>query len=274
MRRMSDASTPTPLVVLVHGAWHGAWCYAALQAELDQRGIASLAIDLPGHGLASKGTDIPATVPALAEFTAGVAQALQLRDVVLVGTSLGGHILGKLALDWLEGAPAPTGLQPRGLMLIGTLGLFPLDPAVAAAIRRSVVETTADAIQRKVAFVLKVQDHITPAWLREEFMMNNSAGAKESLQRLGDYLVAQPETHIIGRGLPALARRLPLAVVWGAQDQAVPVKIGDDAHRELGLPAPVLIEGAGHAPYWERDDLFNPLLAAFVRQSFSSQGGA
>ena len=38
------------MVVLVHGAWHGAWCWAALQSELDSRGIASLAIDLPGHG--------------------------------------------------------------------------------------------------------------------------------------------------------------------------------------------------------------------------------
>ena len=43
-------STSTPIVVLVHGAWHGAWCWAALQTELDYRGIASLAIDLPGHG--------------------------------------------------------------------------------------------------------------------------------------------------------------------------------------------------------------------------------
>ncbi|MGA0194495.1 MAG: alpha/beta fold hydrolase, partial [Ilumatobacteraceae bacterium] len=40
----------SPLVVLVHGAWHGAWCWAPLQTELDRRGIASLAVDLPGHG--------------------------------------------------------------------------------------------------------------------------------------------------------------------------------------------------------------------------------
>ncbi|MEI8266251.1 MAG: alpha/beta fold hydrolase [Betaproteobacteria bacterium] len=272
--RVLEAGEGERCLLFVHGLGARADRWRRNLGAMAALGYRCIAIDLPGHGLASKGTDIPATVPALAEFTASVAQALQLRDVVLVGTSLGGHILGKLALDWLEAAPAPAGLQPRGLMLIGTLGLFPLDPAVAAAIRRSVVETTADAIQRKVAFVLKVQDHITPAWLREEFMMNNSAGAQESLQRLGDYLVAQPETHIIGRRLPALARRIPLSVLWGAQDQAVPVKIGDDAQRELGLPAPVLIEGAGHAPYWERDDVFNPLLAAFARQSFSSHGGA
>ena len=45
----------TPVIVLVHGAWHGAWCWAALQAELDGRGLASLAID--GFGAAI----VPAT---------------------------------------------------------------------------------------------------------------------------------------------------------------------------------------------------------------------
>lgn len=36
-------------IVLVHGAWHGAWCWAPVQAELSARGLASVAIDLPGH---------------------------------------------------------------------------------------------------------------------------------------------------------------------------------------------------------------------------------
>ncbi|MPY95620.1 MAG: alpha/beta fold hydrolase, partial [Acidimicrobiia bacterium] len=41
--------SPRP-IVLVHGACHGAWCWAAVQAELDRRGVPSYAVDLPGHG--------------------------------------------------------------------------------------------------------------------------------------------------------------------------------------------------------------------------------
>jgi pimeloyl-ACP methyl ester carboxylesterase len=153
-------------------------------------------------------------VPALADFTARVAEVLQVRDVVLVGTSLGGHILGQLALQRLAQTvtPSTSGLQPRGLMLIGALGLFPLEPSVAAAICRSVKETSADAIQRKVAFVMKIQDGITPGWLREEYLINNSAGARESFERLGAYLVDQPASDIIG---PRLAAPAPLASVGG-----------------------------------------------------------
>jgi 2-hydroxy-6-oxonona-2,4-dienedioate hydrolase len=274
LTRVLEAGEGERALLFVHGLGARADRWRRNLAQMAAQGYRCIALDLPGHGLAGKGPDIPATVPALADFTAEAARALGLREVVLVGTSLGGHILGQLALDRLAAPEGSAGLHPRGLMLIGTLGLFPLEPAVAAAIRRSVVETTVEAIRRKVAFVLKVQDHITPGWLREEFLMNNSAGAHESLQRLGDYLVAQPETHIIGPRLPAVARRMPLSVVWGALDEAVPVKIGHDAHRELGLPEPVLIDGAGHAPYWERDDLFNPLLKAFADQSFDLRGGA
>lgn len=40
----------SPPIVLVHGAWHGAWCFAGLQHALDELGLPSYAIDLPGHG--------------------------------------------------------------------------------------------------------------------------------------------------------------------------------------------------------------------------------
>ena len=46
------AGTPTKrAVVLVHGSWFGAWCYARLIPLLEAKGITVAAPDLPGHGL-------------------------------------------------------------------------------------------------------------------------------------------------------------------------------------------------------------------------------
>jgi pimeloyl-ACP methyl ester carboxylesterase len=81
------------MVVLVHGLWHGAWCWATLQAELDRRGVPSLAVDLPGHGAS--------TAPAggLHDDAAHVTAVLdQLHDagherIVLVGHSYGGAVI-------------------------------------------------------------------------------------------------------------------------------------------------------------------------------------
>lgn len=81
------------LIVLVHGAWHGAWCWATLQAELDSRGIPSFAVDLPGHG---------ASVEPLGDLQADAALITALlrrlnRPVVLVGHSYGGAVITQAA---------------------------------------------------------------------------------------------------------------------------------------------------------------------------------
>ena len=40
--------------VLVHGSWHGGWCWDLVEQELNSAGYMSVAIDLPGHGLNAK----------------------------------------------------------------------------------------------------------------------------------------------------------------------------------------------------------------------------
>lgn len=83
----------SPLVVLVHGAWHGAWCWAALQTELDRRGIASIAIDLPGHGAST----LPlGDLYGDAQHVADTVTKLN-RPTVLVGHSYGGAVITEAA---------------------------------------------------------------------------------------------------------------------------------------------------------------------------------
>ena len=80
-------------VVLVHGAWHGAWCWASLQAELERRGVPSLAVDLPGHGAST------APLSDLYGDAAEVSNVLTMlrdrgvTDPVLVGHSYGGAVI-------------------------------------------------------------------------------------------------------------------------------------------------------------------------------------
>lgn len=260
--RVLEAGEGDRGVLFVHGLGARADRWRRNLGVLADAGLRCVAIDLPGHGFADKGAGLPATVPELAAWVGAAARELALGETVLVGTSLGAHVLARLALDG--------GVRARGLMLIGPLGLFPLEPEVAGRIRESVVETSLEAIRRKLAFVMKVHDGITPGFVHEEYRVNNSAGARVAFERLGDALVRQPASDAVGADLVGLAARLPLSIVWGAGDEAVPVRIGEDAHRRLGLPAPVLIDGAGHAPYFERPDLFDPLLAAFVARSFAT----
>jgi pimeloyl-ACP methyl ester carboxylesterase len=55
---------------LVHGAWHGGWCWDPLRAELEARGHAVQAPDLPCEDVAADVGDYAAAVPA-ADFVVG-----------------------------------------------------------------------------------------------------------------------------------------------------------------------------------------------------------
>lgn len=91
----ADRTEPlAPLVVLVHGAWHGAWCWATLQDHLDRRGIPSLAVDLPGHGASTAPLgDLHGDAQLVADVVDHWA-----RPVVLVGHSYGGAVITEAAV--------------------------------------------------------------------------------------------------------------------------------------------------------------------------------
>ena len=76
---------------LVHGAWHGAWCWELLVPELEGRGHRAVAVDLPG--------DDPAA--GCAEYATVVCDRLRAEDsdVVLVGHSLGGLTIPLVAAE-------------------------------------------------------------------------------------------------------------------------------------------------------------------------------
>jgi pimeloyl-ACP methyl ester carboxylesterase len=73
--------TSLPGAVLVHGLWHGAWCWDGVRAALAERGVDSLAVELPLTDLAA---DTAATREALDRFG---------RPAVLVGHSYGGAVV-------------------------------------------------------------------------------------------------------------------------------------------------------------------------------------
>jgi len=145
-------------VVLVHGAWHGAWCWEPVVEGLAAEGIDALAVDLPGHG-ADTGSfgDLHSDAARVRE----VLDQQAGRDAVLVGHSYGGAVITEagghpavgrlvflcaLALTASEscvsvaaGDPAAASISHDGRPDLGQAvtpdddGTITLDPALAAA---------------------------------------------------------------------------------------------------------------------------------------------
>lgn len=81
--------------VLVHGAWHGAWCWYKVKTLLEAAGQQVTVIDLPGLGVDTT----PPLEVSLASFQARIVEVLdaQTEPVVLVGHSMGGIAISAAA---------------------------------------------------------------------------------------------------------------------------------------------------------------------------------
>jgi pimeloyl-ACP methyl ester carboxylesterase len=80
-------------VVLVHGAWHGAWVWDRVLPLLRSAGVDAVALDLPGHGAdASPLGDLHADSRAVTRALDGLGSR-GAEPVLLVGHSYGGAVI-------------------------------------------------------------------------------------------------------------------------------------------------------------------------------------
>jgi pimeloyl-ACP methyl ester carboxylesterase len=81
--------------VLVHGSWHGAWCWYKVIPLLEQSGHAAIALDLPGHGrdwTAARDVSMQSYVNKVCAVLDTLAE-----PVILVGHSRGGIVISQTA---------------------------------------------------------------------------------------------------------------------------------------------------------------------------------
>src|SRR5690348_17193003 len=106
--------------LLIHGGWHGAWCWERLEPALRRAGHAVIAPDLPGHGA----DPTPPSPDLPARYAPFVADRLRTapEPVILVGHSSGGMIASEAArlapervaaIVYLAAFLLPPGATPR-----------------------------------------------------------------------------------------------------------------------------------------------------------------
>ena len=120
--------------VLVHGGFHGAWCWERLIPELEARGHQAVAVELPGHGTRA------GEAASLAGYRDAVVELIEPGDV-LVPHSMGGFV-ATVAADAAIDRVRHIVYLAAGLPLEGQ----PMTSAGAGHLSRraSTVELTAD----------------------------------------------------------------------------------------------------------------------------------
>jgi len=252
--RVLEAGSGGKVVVLIHGTGGRADRWVRNIDAVASSGLHVYAVDLPGHGFASKGEGIDCSVPAYARFIAEFMDAMQIAKATIVGTSLGGHAVARFALDHPE--------RVDGLVLVGSMGLVPIGDEARARVQAGANNQSREGVATKFRRVIHDAALVTPEMEEEEFRVNNSAGAKESFATLGRYVAERLDQDVVGADLARLDK--PVMLVWGDEDKTVPPATGEQARAALSNSRLVRLAGAAHTAYFERPDDFNRILVDFV----------
>lgn len=253
--RVLEAGRDDRTMLLVHGVGARADRWRLNLDGFADAGYHPFAVDLPGHGLASKGDGFTHSVPGYAAFARAVLAEVGADRWYLVGTSLGGHILATVTCQVPE--------RVAGLVLVGTLGITPLGKEARERTAGLIVDASPETVDRKLRTVLHDQSLITDALFREEVRINNSPGAAEAFAQIADYFANHIDDHVVGERLAAVCGEVPVLLVWGREDLGFPLAMGEAALELLPGSRLAIMDGAAHAPYFERPEAFNEIVTQF-----------
>jgi pimeloyl-ACP methyl ester carboxylesterase len=216
-----------PAVILVHGAWQGAWCWERATAALAAAGITALAIDLPGHG------NDPGPMSDLHGDAAHVSSVLDALDgpVVLAGHAYGGAVITE----------AGSHRAVSHLVYLAALALDDGESCSTAGSQEAASEGISHSGRPDLALACfyKDCDPATAAW---------------AIARLGP----QPLASLQQQTYSVAWRTKPSTYVVCANDQA----IHPGLQRILARRCITTVEWpTGHTPFLSRPDLIAALLA-------------
>lgn len=266
---VEEAGPPDgPPVVLVHGFGGSAWSWRETVPALAGAGYRVVALDLANFGLSDKSWDRDTSHARQADLVAGVLDELEVGSATIVGHSMGADVLAWLAARHpgrvdravlVDAATGPAAAGGGGGPL-GALLRLPNIRRIAQLVIRAQVD--GDRLAGILRSAYADPSRATPQAL---------AGYLAPLQLAGwdDALLANLRDGGAG-ALPAPIGeilRVPTLVVWGREDDWIPLADGEALRAALPDAEWRIIDDAGHLPMEEQPDDFNATLLAWLEST-------
>ncbi len=244
-------------LLLVHGAWHGAWCWSRVEPGLRARGHRVQAIDLPGHG----------ATPASAWRTGLGSYARAVRDAaralcatgsrpILVGHSMGGIVISQAAAD-----------EPD--LFAGLLYVCAFVPGPGDSLARLGSRDPASAVPR-FSRIRPPRVRFDPGGAPEVFYGRCS---EEDARWASDRLVANPLWPLLQGFRPRGGATLPRAYLACGDDRAISVGHQRAMARAAGISW-IRDLDTDHSPFLSTPDAFVSLVDDACADLGAEEGGA
>jgi pimeloyl-ACP methyl ester carboxylesterase len=253
-------------IVFVHGL-SGCWQNWLENMPHFARTHRVVALDLAGFG-ASEMPSWALSIEGYGRFVDTFLGEIGIEQAVLVGNSMGGFIAAETAISHpgrveklvlVDAAGGPTlhswHQQRAGRNLVRLARLA--EPLMAASLARRETMVRRPGLRRLILYkVASHPDRLAPELCYEVASGAGKPGFLDALRAIAEY----DYSHRV----PEIA--CPTLIVWGADDEIVPVGDADEYERMIPDARKVIFEDTGHLPMLERPARFNRLLETFVAE--------
>ena len=237
-----------PVIVLVHGLGGSAEEWHNLARYLVRAGFRVYRPDLPGFGRSEKPADFSYSVSDEAEVVAGFLDALGLKQVDLGGTSMGGWIAQIVASRHPE--------RVRRLILFDAVGLYE-KPTWDTRLFTPASPAELDQLDA----LLMPNPPKVPGFIARDILRFSNERAWVVHRAVAAMLTGRDTTDKL---LPEL--KMPMLIVWGAEDRIAPVSLGETMHRLAPQSELEVFPGCGHLAQVQCAGQVGPKVVDFVRR--------
>lgn len=203
------------------------------------------------------------TVEGVASLLGEAIATVVAEPTVLVGSSFGGHVTLRIALD----RPELVG----GLVLVGSSGLYeePYEEEIEQVVKRDVQHRPSHSwMDKKIAELFYDRAKMPPGIVDEAFAELSQRRAARAMVKLSK---SSRRDHM-GDRLPRIAA--PTLVLWGREDIVTPPRVAEELCSLLPDARLCWIDKCGHAPMIEQPQAFNAALVAFLDELWSDDAEA
>ena len=240
--RYIEKGEGSPIIIL-HGLMGGLSNFQGVTDHFPERGYKILLPELPIYGMPMLKTN----VKQFAKFVEDFIKFKKLKDVILLGNSLGGHI------GLLHTKMYPD--KVKALIITGSSGLY--ESAMGDGYPR---RGDYDFIQKKAENVFYNPKVATKEIVDEVFATVNDRN--KILKTLA--IAKSAIRHNMADDLPAM--KTPTCIIWGKNDTVTPPDVAELFNELLPDSELFWIDKCGHAPMMEHPEEFNTILDAWLEK--------
>ena len=224
-------------IIVLHGLMGALSNFDETFNHFSNKGYKVLIPELPLYSLPLLKTNVKNMANFLYEFI----EHKKLKNVILLGNSLGGHI----GLYFTKHYPEKVG----ALVLTGSSGLY--EKAMGDSFPK---RGNYDYINEKTKAVFYDPKIATKELVDDVFKIVNDRSAVIRTLSIAKSAIR----HNMANDLPEMKQ--PTCLIWGKQDTVTPPEVADDFHKLLPDSDLFWIDKCGHAAMMERPKEFNEIL--------------